>query len=131
MDVRALGSVAGVLGGLCWVVPWVAEVGGSTPGWSGALHWAGLGLLAASLAVVGAGLVSSSAPWLRVLVGVAVPLLVWSLYSVLRGGAGALVLDGMIGVLAVGLGAVALATGRRTATSAARHGVDQGSHAAR
>ena len=46
MNVRVLGPVAGLLGGLCWVVRWVADLAGTTGGWCDSLHWAGLGLLA-------------------------------------------------------------------------------------
>ena len=130
MDVRALGPVAGLLGGLCWVVRWLADAMGTTGGWSDSLHWAGLGLLLVALAVVGAGLVSRSALWLRLIVAAAFPLLVWSIFSVVRGEGDAIVLEGAIGLLAVLVATGFVLAGRRAAApvgSGGRHG----SHAAR
>ena len=131
MDVRALGAVAGLLGGLCWLVPWVVDLVGGPPDWGTALHWAGLALLGVALVVVGAGLVSRSALWLRVLVAIAFPLLAWSLYSVLRGSAGSLVLDGVLGLLVVALSVAAILAGRRTAPAEVPRGGGHDSQAAR
>jgi len=131
MDVRALGPVAGLLGGLCWVVRWLADAAGTTGGWSDSLHWAGLGLLLLALAVVGAGLVSRSALWLRLIVAAAFPLLVWSIYSVLRGEGDAIALEGAIGLLAVVIAAGLVLVGRRAADPAVGGGGRHGSHAAR
>jgi hypothetical protein len=127
-DVRALGPVAGLLGGLCWVARWVADLTGTAADWADAASWVGLGLLAVALAVVGAGLVSRSALWLRLIVAVAFPLLVWSIYSVVRGEGSTVALDGAIGLLAVVLSLVYAVVGRRGATPAAPR---RGSHAAR
>src|SRR5688572_32961931 len=115
MDVRALGPVAGLLGGLCWVIRWVGNLAGGAGGWGDSLRWAGIGLLAIALAVVGAGLVSRSALWLRLLVAVAFPLLVGSLYSVIRGVGDAVALVGAIGLLAVVLAAGFLVVSHRAA----------------
>lgn len=132
MQVRALGPVAGVLGGLCWVVGWVADTAGVASSWSDTVHWAGLGLLALALAVVGAGLVSKSALWLRLLVAVAFPLLVWSVYSVVRGDGDAVALEGAIGLLAVVVSGAFVVVGRRGAEATApSRGGRHGSHAAR
>ena len=131
MDVRALGPVAGLLGGLCWVVRWLADAVGTTGGWSDSLHWAGLGLLLVALAVVGAGLVSRSALWLRLIVAAAFPLLVWSIFSVVRGEGDAIVLEGAIGLLAVLVATGLVLAGRRAADPAVGGGGRHGSHAAR
>jgi hypothetical protein len=131
MDVRALGPVAGLLGGLCWVVRWLADAVGTTGGWSDSLHWAGLGLLLVALAVVGAGLVSRSALWLRLIVAAALPLLVWSIFSVVRGEGDAIVLEGAIGLLAVLVSTGLVLAGRRAADPAVGGGGRHGSHAAR
>ena len=129
MDLRPLGLVVGLLGGLCWVVRWVADEVGSPPGWGGQVQWVGLALLGLALAAVGAGLVSRSALWLRVIVGLAFPLFVWSVYSVLRGSGDDPAFDGVVGLLAVVL-SVGVVAARRSAAPVARSG-RHGSHAAR
>jgi hypothetical protein len=131
LDVRALGPVVGLLGGLCWVARWVADLAGVAAGWADAVYWAGLGLLAVALAVVGASLVSKSALWLRLIVAVAFPLLVWSIYAVVRGEGDAVALEGAIGLVAVVLSGVVVVVGRRGATPAPPRGGRHGSHAAR
>jgi hypothetical protein len=133
MDVRALGPVAGLLGGLCWVIRWVGDLAGGAGGWGDSFRWAGIGLLAIALAVVGAALVSRSAVWLRLLVAVAFPLLVGSLYSVVRGGGDAVALEGVIGLLAVVLAAGSLVVSHRVAAPVVHRGGGgaRGSHAAR
>jgi len=93
---RALACVAGVLGGVCWVVG--AFLGGGT---AEAVIWTGLGLL--SIAAFGAGtlIAGGSLVLLRVLVGVGCVALGWSLVeaavsevprSAVVGAVGALVL---------------------------------------
>jgi len=129
--VRALGPVAGVLGGLCWVVRWVADMAGVDASWADPVRWAGLGLLAVALAVVGVSLVSKSALWLRLIVAVAFPVLVWSLFSVIRGDGDAIVLEGAVGLLAVVLSVAVLVVVRRGAEPAAPRTPRHGSHAAR
>lgn len=73
--VRLTAALAGLLGGL--LVVSAALVGAD------ALRWAGLALLALATLAAGAGLVSRSAPALRVLVAVCFALLVGSVLSVL------------------------------------------------
>lgn len=125
MSLRAVAAAAGLLGGACWVVRWVAD-----PSWADAAHWVGLGVLGVALAGVGAGLVSSSATWLRVIVAVALPLLVWSVYSVVKGSGDDLGLDGVLGALAMLGSAVMLvrARGERLDDERPR---SHGSHSAR
>ena len=131
MHVRALGPVAGVLGGLCWVVRWVVDLTGVAASWADPVRWAGLGLLAVALACVGASLVSKSALWLRLIVAVAFPALVWSLFSVVRGDGDAVALEGALGLLAVVLSVVVVVVGRRSAAPEPTRGGRHGSHAAR
>ena len=131
MDARALGPVAGVLGGLCWVIRWVADTAGVASSCADTVQWAGLGLLAVALGVVGASLVSKSALWLRLIVAVAFPLLVWSVFSVVRGDGDAVALEGALGLLALVLSAVVVVVGRHGAAPAAERGGRHGSHAAR
>lgn len=85
---------AGLLGGLLWVARLVAD--------NDVLRWAGLVLLAVAGAGAGAALVSSSASWLRLIVAVALPVLVWSVLEVLHEGGDDAVIDAVVG------GAVAL-----------------------
>jgi hypothetical protein len=98
MSLRALAMVSGVVGGVSWLVGLVldrAGVGGE--GLLDALHWGGLALLAVALFGFGAGLVSSSAPWLQVIVGIALALLVWSVVEVLHDTGDPAVVDGVAG----------------------------------
>ena len=67
-----------------------------------ALYWGGLALLALALIGFGTALVSKGAVWLRVIVGIAFPALVWSVVEVLRTGDEALV-DGAFGAVAAEL----------------------------
>ena len=68
--------------------------------WADTVYWAGLGLLGLALACAGGGLVSRSALWLRVIVALAFPLLVWSVYAVVKGDDDAVMLDGVLGAVA-------------------------------
>lgn len=127
MNLRALAAIAGLLGALCWVARWVVTAASDEPTWSTPAYVAGLALLGVALAGVGAGLVSSSAPWLRVLVAVAFPALVWSVYSVVKGEGTAVTLDGVIGAVAVVLAIIGVVLERRRAKAA--RGRRAGSHA--
>lgn len=71
---RAVAAVAGLAGGLCWV--------GAL--WVDLLAWPGAVLLAVAVLGAGAGLVSKSATWLRVVVAVCFLALVGSVLQVLR-----------------------------------------------
>lgn len=123
MHLRAVALVVALLGGLCWGARWGAELAGGDPGWGPAAHWAGLALLGVALAVVGAGLVSRSATWLRLIVAVAFPLLVWSVYAVVKGDGEGIALDGVLGVVSVVLAVVGLVSGRsRDDQPPSRHG---------
>jgi len=103
MSLRTVALVSGVVGGLCWLALLVLEQAESgSPDLHDALHWAGLALLAVAMVGFGASLVSSSALWLRVIVGIAFPLLVWSVLEVFHPAGDPEVVDGIFG------GAVAL-----------------------
>ncbi|WP_309649314.1 hypothetical protein [Nocardioides sp.] len=91
MPLTLLARVAGVLGGLCLLVRAAAGVD--------ALRWPGLVLLALALAALGAGLVSTSATWLRAIVAVALPVLVWSVVEVVGGEGDGRVVDAVAGVV--------------------------------
>lgn len=72
-----LPRVAGVLGGLCWVLRAVLDDGDGPTSLIDALHWGGLALLVLALLGIGAGLVSGL-PALRVLVAVCLVALGWA-----------------------------------------------------
>jgi hypothetical protein len=95
MNVRPLARVCGVLGGVCWVVRWV--LGDGTMG--DALQWAGLLLLFVGMFGLGTALVNKGAVWLQVIVGVAFPLLVWSVVEVLHASGDPVVINAVVGVM--------------------------------
>jgi hypothetical protein len=95
MNVRPLARVCGVLGGLCWVARWVLR-GGTT---GDALQWAGLLLLFVGMFGLGTALVNKGAVWLQVIVGVAFPLLVWSVVEVFHASGDPVVINAVVGVL--------------------------------
>ena len=99
MNLRTVTLWSGVLGGSCWVVRAGLDLAGTDDGaLVDALHWGGLVLLALALAGYGAGLESRSAAWLRLIVAVAFPLLVWSVLEVLRRAGDPAVIDGVLGL---------------------------------
>lgn len=120
-NLRLLACVAALLGGLLWVVRWLTAESAFSTG----LSWGGMVFLTVALVAAGAGLVSSSAPPLRALVAVALPLLVWSVVSVVRPGDPPLV-DGLLGIVALVLGGFCLTRVERPRPAARR----AGSHAA-
>ena len=106
-------AVAGLLGGLCWVLAL----------WVGALAWVGAVLLAVGVLGAGAGLVSRSATWLRVIVAVCFLALVGSVLQVLRDNlddGGVLAVAGVVAVV------VAVVVLGRQRPARSRH---RGSHA--
>ena len=105
--------LAGVLGGLLWVV---RHVGGVDE-----LRWPGLVLLAVALAGSGAALVSSSAGWLRLIVAVAFPVLVWSVVEVLHDTGDDSLIDALVGAAFALAYIVALARPGRTRHHAGTH----------
>lgn len=111
---RAVAAVAGLLGGLCWV--------GAL--WVDLLAVVGAALLAVAVLGAGAGLVSRSAVWLRVLVAVCFLALVASVLQVLRDN-----LDQDVVLAAAGAVAVVVA-GLALARRPAREPRPRGSHAA-
>jgi ammonia channel protein AmtB len=98
MNRRTVVLLAALVGGLSWVGRWLAGGTGVLPD---LLEWVGLVLLAVAVAGLGAGLVSSSALWLQGIVGVAFPLLVWSVIEVLSDSSDGVAVHGVAGVLAI------------------------------
>src|ERR1700752_1571519 len=93
-----LACLGALTGGLLWVGRLVL---GDEPA---VLFWAGLALLALALAAAGASLVTKGTWWLRLIVAVALPALVLSLYSGIRTMADTVVVDAVAGALAMVLG---------------------------
>jgi hypothetical protein len=112
---RAVAAVAGLLGGLCWV--------GAL--WTDVLAPVGAGLLAIAVLGAGAGLVSRSAVWLRVVVAVCFLALVASVLQVLRDNGDPETVLAAAGVVAAGVAVAALSRRRPEAASRSR-----GAHAA-
>ncbi len=106
MGLRVLAGTAAVLGGGAWLANAVVD--------EEAIGWAGLGLFAVALVATGAGLVSSSAGWLRLLVALALPLLVWSVLTVVRDGVEDATVDLAVGITAVLLGVLTLISAARS-----------------
>jgi hypothetical protein len=113
MDLHTLARGSGLVGGLCWLVLLGLDRGGSAAGGvADLLHGAGLVLLALALAAAGAGLVSGGASWLRAIVAVALPLLVWSVLEVLHPAGDPEVIDGAFGLVMVVVSVLGLVRGR-------------------
>ncbi len=113
MDLHTLTRLAGIVGGLCWLARLLLNLGGHGAGSAaGALYWTGALLVAVALAGAGAALVSSSATWLRAIVGVAFPLLVWSVLGVLHNAGDPEKVDGVAGVVVAATATVVLARSR-------------------
>lgn len=99
MTVRTLALFAGVLGGLVWLARTALDLVGSDSGLLDAAYWAGLVLLAAALAALGIELVNKGAVWLRAIVAVAFPALVWSVLEAFDPGTDPSVVDGLAGLV--------------------------------
>ena len=101
MSLRTVTMASGVVGGLCWAARMVLDLAGTHDGAAvDVLRWAGLALVGIALAALGAGLVGRE-PWLRVVVAVAFPLLVWSVLEVLHPAGNPAVIDGVFGLVVV------------------------------
>lgn len=112
---RTVAAVAGLLGGLCWM--------GAL--WVDPLRVVGAVLLAVAVLGAGAGLVSRSAVWLRVIVAVCFLALVASVLQVLRDNVDEGVVLAVAGAAAALVAVIALA--RRPARAEPRA---RGTHAA-
>jgi hypothetical protein len=121
MNVRALARVCGLLGGACWVARWVRGGEPADP-----LYWAGLALLFVGLFGLGTALVSKGAVWLEVIVGIAFPLLVWSVVEVVHSAGDPVVIDAFVGILIAGASLLGLARSGRDERPPRRHA---GAHA--
>jgi len=109
MDPYTLARIAGLVGGLAWVARLVQGGVGTV---SSGLYWLGAVLVAVALVAGGVGLVSTSATWLRAIVGVAFPLLVWSVLGVFHQSGNAATIDGVFGLVVAVVAATQLVRSR-------------------
>ena len=117
MSVSRIGSLAGLLGGLVWVVAAVLSWGDDELNQS--LYLAGLALLVVAFAALGYSLVATAPVWLRAVVTVATPLLGLMVWLILRDSLPSdYVAAAVGGVLLIVGGGVAL--GRRGAAPSAK-----------
>lgn len=117
MKLRNIAHLAGAVGGLCWIVRLPLDAADLAQAALDPLRWVGLGLVAIALAGAGTGLVSKSAVWLRVIVGVALPALVWSVLEVVRAGGDALVVDAIVGAAVLAVSVIGLRRNSRAVNS--------------
>ena len=97
MSSTTLIRIAGVLGGLCWLGQAAVNQYDAAEAAVNALYWGGAALILVALVGLGAALVSGAA-WLRVIVALCFPLLVWSVLSLLHEEASDSVVDGGFGL---------------------------------
>ena len=95
MNVRPLARICGVIGGVCWLARWLLGDGVMAD----VLQWAGLLLLFVGMFGLGTALVGKGEVWLQVIVGVAFPLLVWSVVEVLHASGDPVAINAVAGVL--------------------------------
>jgi hypothetical protein len=90
--------LAGVLGGLCWVLRAILDDGDGSEALINALHYGGMALLALALLGIGAGLVSGLVA-LRIVVAVCLLALAWAVLEFLHQQYDDRVVDGVVGAL--------------------------------
>ena len=113
MSLRAVALVSGVAGGLCWLALLVLDrMDSGGMGVHDLLHWGGLVLLGLAMVGFGASLVSRSALWLRVIVGIAFPALVWSVLETIHPAGDPETIDGIFGGVVALLSVIGLARRR-------------------
>jgi len=82
LDLRRSAQLAGLLGGVTWVLAFFLPAGSAV---AAALIWGGAALLTMALFGLGLLLVRSDFLALRVFVAVALPTLVWAVFALVRG----------------------------------------------
>jgi hypothetical protein len=97
MSTKTLVRIAGVLGGLSWLGQVAVNDYDAASDAANALYWGGAALIVVALVGLGAGLVSGAA-WLRLVVGLCVPLLVWSIVEILHAETSDDIVDGGLGL---------------------------------
>jgi hypothetical protein len=110
MSTKTLVRIAGVLGGLSWIGQVAVNDYDAASDAANALYWGGAALILVALVGLGAGLVSG-ASWLRLIVGLCVPLLVWSILEILHAETSDDIVDGGLGLALALICAAALLGG--------------------
>ena len=105
---RTAAALAGLLGGVAWIAAFVLDKM-DRAGPADIAAGIGLVLLAVAAVAAGAGLVSRSASWLRVVVAICFALLVWSVLQVLSDGINERLVQGLAGLVGAVVGLVVLA----------------------
>ena len=123
MPTRSLIRIAGIVGGLCWLAKAAFDGYDSADTVVDALYYGGGVLIAVSLVGLGSELVSA-APWLKVVVGLAFPVLVVAVLSVLHEQASDSLVDGGFGLVLALICSASLLGGVATDETSVR-----GSHA--
>ena len=133
VNLRSVALACGLLGGGLWLTRFILDLAGAgSDTLADALYWGGLALLAVVLVGFGMSLVSKSALPLRLFVGVAFPVLVWSVIEVFHTAGTEVGLDGVVGGVIALLSVVALLRGGgrdREREHSRRHGRHHGAHA--
>ncbi len=97
MSQRTLVRIAGAVGGLCWLGQAAVSEYDAAEAAVNALYWGGGALILVALVGLGAGLVSGAA-WLRLIVGLCFPLLVFSIIEILHAETSDNIVDGGFGL---------------------------------
>ena len=121
MSHKTLVRIAGVVGGLCWLGQASVNKYDAAEAAVNALYWGGGALILVALVGLGMGLVSG-ARWLRVLVGLCVPLLFASILEILHAEISDNVVDGGFGLSLALVCAAALLGGATRDDEAATRG---------
>ena len=131
MTPTTLVRLAGVLGGLCWVVRALIDDGNGPRGVVDALHYGGAALLVIALLGIGAGLVSGLVA-LRIVVAVCLLALAWAILEFLHHQYADRGVDGVLGglVAAYCLAGLVFRRGRTASRGRPRTPRSTGSHAA-
>lgn len=113
---RTAACLSGVLGGLCWILRYAltaTDVIAANGNAEVVLKWAGATWLLLALAGAGIGLVRRAALWLRIVLGVAVPLLALVLLSLAYGVMDRILADAVFGAVILTGSVVLLRRGSR------------------
>jgi hypothetical protein len=105
MDLRRIAQLAGLAGGIAWVLASVLDDGSVAVG----LRWVGAILLTFALFGLGLLLVKSDVMVLRVFVALALPTLVWGVVAILRDSVSESLVDTVFGAAVAVISAVMLA----------------------
>jgi hypothetical protein len=97
VSTHSLIRVAGIVGGLCWLAQAAVNQYDAAGAVANAMYYGGGLLIAVALVGLGGGLVSA-APWLKLVVGLCVPVLVLAVLAVLHDQTSDNLVDGGFGL---------------------------------